>query len=97
MPLPEFCQGRAEIGAEGEDFVERAALLECPGTLEVVELEEDLLAGHLRKFIGVRSGREIDVTLNPLPGLLNSGYGYAHFASYTSRKNHQARGAGGLD
>jgi hypothetical protein len=66
------------VVGEGEDFVERAALLEGSGALEVVELEEDLLAGHARELVGVRRGREIDVVLDALPGLLNIVQGYGH-------------------
>jgi hypothetical protein len=56
----------ALVLGEREDFVQRAALLEGPRALQVVELEKHLLPGHLRQARGVTSGREINVTANTL-------------------------------
>ena len=56
----------ALVVGEGEDLVERAALFEGAGALQVVELEEDLLAGHLGKPGGVARGREVDVAADAL-------------------------------
>ena len=56
----------ALLVGEGKDLVERAALLESAGALQVVELEEDLLAGHLGEARGVAGGREINVAADAL-------------------------------
>ena len=56
----------ALVVGEGEDFVQRAALFERPSALEVIELEKDLLAGHLRQLCRVGRGRQVDMAADAL-------------------------------
>ena len=56
----------ALFGSEREDFVERSALFEGSGALQIVELEEDGLADHLRKAGGMARGREVKMAANAL-------------------------------
>jgi hypothetical protein len=56
----------ALVVGEGEDLVQRAALFESTGTLQVVELEEDLLAGHLGELRRVGRGRQVDMAADAL-------------------------------
>ncbi len=51
---------------EGEDAVECAALFECSGALQVIELEVDLLAGEVGDFLGFLAGRAVDEVLDAL-------------------------------
>ena len=48
------------VGSEGGDAVERAALLEGAGHLQVLELEVDLAAGEAGEDLRVRAGGEVD-------------------------------------
>ena len=48
----------AFFGGEQQNFVERAALLEGAGHLQIFELEEDRVAGQLRKRLRAHEGRK---------------------------------------
>ena len=55
------------LRSEQSDAVQCAALLERAGHLQVLELEEDLLAGECGERLRVRAGRVIDRAAQPLP------------------------------
>src|SRR5262249_9081368 len=50
---------------EAEDLVQRAALLERPGHLQVLELEERTVAGDARERFGIRERRHVDRAGDP--------------------------------
>jgi len=59
------------LGREGGDAVERAALLEAAGHLQVFELEVDLLAGERGEELRVRARRVVDGAAQALAGRLD--------------------------
>ena len=61
----------AFFGAEREQLVQRAALLERAGALQVVELQVNLVAGGLGKCLRTRAGREVDGVANTAQGGLD--------------------------
>ena len=61
----------AFFGAEQEQLVQRAALFERAGSLQVVELQIDVVGGGLRKRLRTRAGRKVDRVANTAQGRLD--------------------------
>jgi hypothetical protein len=81
---------------EGENLVQRAALFEGSGALQIVKLEEDLLAGHLGQAGGMASGRQVDVAADALAGGADGVEGDGHDLSFSTitackQKSHRAQ------
>ncbi len=51
-----------------KQLVQRAALFECAGSLQIVELQIDGVAGQLGKSRGQSAGRKIDGLANAFEG-----------------------------
>ena len=59
------------FGAQREQLVQRAALFESAGSLQVVELQIDLVGGGLGKRLRTRAGRKVDGVANAAQGRLD--------------------------
>jgi hypothetical protein len=83
------------IVAEQQNAVQRAALFESSGALQIIQLQIHLLTGHLGKGSRALAGREVDEIANSLFGLLYLYQGNVHillkhFSSLT-KENRQIR------
>src|SRR5579862_5653652 len=58
---------------QGQQFIQSAALLESAGSLQVIQLQINGVAGQLRKSRGNRAGREINGLTNPFKSGLDVG------------------------
>ena len=69
--------------AEGEELVERAALFERAGALQVLELEVQGQAGEFGEMMRELAGRDVDGALDARAGGLNAGksYGFQEISS----------------
>src|ERR1019366_1639436 len=61
----------AVFGAEQEQLVQRAALFERAGSLQVVELQIYVVGGGFRKRLRTRAGRKVDKVANTAQGRLD--------------------------
>src|ERR1700674_352716 len=61
----------ALFGAEREQLVQGAAFFESAGSLEVVELQIDVVGSGLRKSLRTRAGRKVDGAANAAQGRLD--------------------------
>ena len=64
--------------AQQQDAVERATLLEGAGALQIIQLEKDMLAGHVGERGGKLAGGTVDKIPDPMFCLLYFNEGDVH-------------------